>query len=118
MAGKKFENITMKEWRKWNGRFIITTLDLLHNILSEDHYQALLAFAVGAGSNCGYTFMTILTTINFIASLSGMIVSIGRFKVNLNTFSVVVGPTDTGKSPTTSNHIKLPLGKMKFRWTS
>ena len=62
----------------------------------------------GAGSNCGYT----LTTINFIASLSSMKISMGRFKVNLNTFTVVVGPTGTGKSPTTSNYMKVPLGKI------
>ena len=101
----------MNEWRKWNRRFIITTLDL-QTILAQDHYQALLAFAVGAGSNCGHTLMAILTTINFIASLSGMKVSMGRFKVDLNTFTVVVGPTGTGKSPTASNYIKVRLGKM------
>ena len=113
MAVKKFENISMKEWRKWNGRFISTTLDL--KVLSEEHYRSLLVFAVGAGSNCGYTLMAILTTINFIASLSGMKISMGRFnfKVNMNTFSVVVGPTDTGKSPITSNHIQRPLHWLK-----
>ena len=114
MPGRKWESVTMNEWRKWNRRFIITTLDL-QTILAQDHYQALLAFAVGAGSNCGHTLMAILTTINFIASLSGMKISMGRFnfKVNMNTFSVVVGPTDTGKSPITSNHIQRPLHWLK-----
>ena len=56
--------------------------------------------------------MAVITTINFIASLSGMKINMGRFEVTFNTFTVVVGPTGTGKSPTASNFVKVPLGKM------
>ena len=73
----------MKEWRKWNHKCKSITLDF-HNVLSEEHYQAVCVFA-GAGSNCRYTLMAVLTTINFTASLSGMKVLMGRFQVNLNT---------------------------------
>ena len=43
-------NWKVLRWRsgeRWNGRFISTMLDL-QTVLSEEHYQTLLAFAVGA----------------------------------------------------------------------
>ena len=57
--------------------------------------------------------MIILTTISFLEALNGLKVDPERFKVNFNTFAVVVGPTGSGKSPTTNVHLKDPSESME-----
>ena len=59
-------------------------------------------------SNCGYTLMAILTTINFIVSLSGMKVSMGRLKVN----TLWLAPLALGNRQQRQITSKVPLGKM------
>ena len=67
----------------------------------------------GAGSNSGFTLMITLTTISFLGALNGFKVDPKRFKVNFNTFAMVVGQTGSGKSPTTNVNLKDPFESME-----
>ena len=57
--------------------------------------------------------MITLTTISFLGALNGLKVDQERFKVNFNTLAVVVGPTRSGKSPTTNVNLQDPFESME-----
>ena len=83
-------------WSDLGRRFIENDIKY-KNILSDSCLQFVQLKAKSLGTNIGYMLLPILTTINYLLSKAGATIEIrDGFSMNLNIFSVFVGPPSTG----------------------
>ena len=71
--------------------------------------------ATSIGTNSGYVFASLVTTINYIAAHRKATIEIRRnYITNLNTYFIFVGQPSTGKSPAIKAAVVQPFSKLNM----
>ena len=87
-------------------------------ILSKELFDFLNNLSISKGSNIDYMFLSVITTINFILAKAKCKINIREqadpYMVNLNTFSIFVGPPNSNKSGTIDIAVTTPLHDLGF----
>ncbi len=101
---------------KFTSQFINSPFDY-SSIMSEKCHNVLRDIALAKHAPFGSLFLTILTTINFIAAAAKTKIQMtrraGQWFINLNTYGIFIGPPSCGKTPTIKAAINEPLNALE-----
>ena len=111
MSRRILKSVSDESWAELYKRFVMNDFNY-KKILSSDLYTFINKLSKGNGTCFGYVLMSILTTINYIASNRKCSFEVSNeYKINLNTFFVLVGEPSTGKSPAIKVAVTEPIFK-------
>ena len=109
MSKKIIKDQTDETWSRLHQRLTTSDADL-SKVLTKDFYEFVKAKASSIGTNEGYYFISMLTSINFLSSLKKVKISLREGHVlGMNFFAVFVGPPSTSKSPAFKDAVTNPL---------
>ena len=109
MSRKVVKEQTEETWSKLHQRLTSSDADL-SKIVSADLLNFINLKATSIGTNSAYYLMSMITTLNFLASSKKTKMQLrGEHKLGLNIFSIFVGPPQTAKSPAFKDAVTDPL---------
>jgi len=113
MTSRKIINSEPDEtWSELGTRLMKNDADY-SQFLKPDTLQYFLDKSKSCGTNIGYIVLTVITSINFLLSKSKSKIEISAgFEMNLNLFSLFVGPPSTGKSTAFKTGITEPINSI------
>ena len=112
---KSISNHSEETFAKYTSTFINSAYDY-RRIMSENTYLIVRDIALAKGAPFGALFLSIITTINYIAAAAKvkiqMAATSNQWTMNLNTYAIFIGPPSCGKTPTIKAAVMDPLKAM------